>query len=489
MKKRIWNEGLNQIDFDLVEEFVQKSEQIEKQKRSNGIWLRLSALAACIALIVSAFFVVPMLWQGPTELVNPDPFDVSNRPAIPILKVLPPSSSPMYYGSEGSVDSVGGVNNLIRIVGMSVTATWVETLPDTYTFFDDWEQSEFRLIKMKTVTTLKGSKMVDEFYYIIPVDYMTDFSVFDKFVIEDMSQLGYEYSILYNKTQDCAEHIDLVLFGYRFSGADYMGSQMMVFDSNGNFDERLWTSTDEWKSSTEYALKENTIETIEQAEEAARPTKPDVNAETPYVHSLKSLTGEAVDVLLQISSLENGVYVPLHYNKLSQDPEVQLRAVRYISGFPTNETICIDSEYYSYPGSISFTKAHFTEDDLNALPDLKSAVAAVSDSFYAGEIPPPHIQNYEQLYLNSHGIFGWYAKTDNGIVGIIRITWNYREKIGSGDRSLDDMYYVIEYGSNECKPINRNDLLERIGDYETTYIYTGEYDETGKTPLMLNICL
>ena len=45
---------------------------------------------------------------------------------------------------------------------------------------------------------------------------------------------------------------------------------------------------------------------------------------------------------------------------------------------------------------------------------------------------------------------------------------------------MDDAYYIIEYGSDVCKPIERDALLEKIGEYEKTYIYRGKYDGNGK---------
>ena len=77
-----------------------------------------------------------------------------------------------------------------------------------------------------------------------------------------------------------------------------------------------------------------------------------------------------------------------------------------------------------------------------------------------------------------HGIFGWYAKTEEGIIGIIRVTWCYRSNYY--DLYYDDAYYIIEYGSNEYKPIDRDSLLKKFGKYESTFIYTGAYDALGK---------
>ncbi len=79
-----------------------------------------------------------------------------------------PSDGPKYYGSEFSVGSTSSSSGDPNTSGISVIARLKETLPDTYTFFDDWSQNEFRLLKMETVTLLNGIEMTDEFYYIDP---------------------------------------------------------------------------------------------------------------------------------------------------------------------------------------------------------------------------------------------------------------------------------------------------------------------------------
>jgi hypothetical protein len=40
---------------------------------------------------------------------------------------------------------------------------------------------------------------------------------------------------------------------------------------------------------------------------------------------------------------------------------------------------------------------------------------------------------------------------------------------------------VIEYGSSVCREIDRDSLLSLLGDYESTYIYSGEYKNYGKS--------
>ena len=184
MKKKEWNEGMNYIAPDLIEQYVVQKEQLKRKKQQKQTWMRIGALAACFALIVGALAIVPRLREN--EDVLPD-----NRLCIPIVNMKAPSLFPKYYGSESSVEGSDGIHGGIDTSGISVTAELIEMLPDTYTFFDDWNQTEYRLLHMKTVKLLKGTEMTEDFYYVIPVDYVMDFSLFDRFAILDMAQGGY----------------------------------------------------------------------------------------------------------------------------------------------------------------------------------------------------------------------------------------------------------------------------------------------------------
>lgn len=317
--------------------------------------------------------------------------------------------------------------------------------------------------------------MVEEFYYLIPVEFSTDFSIFDSFVINNMAQFSYEQTVMYNKTQGKAEQLNLVVFGYRVYGYTLMGENFMAFDANGRFDERLWTSNAAWIAATDRAFR---VDTITQAE---RNIQDDEWRQDLCVHLLKDISGEAEKVLNQIKIFDNGVYVPrFTTNILGYSPEVQFHATKYIHGFATNEKVSVwckewtggDQDTYAY------TKARFSEEDMNRLPDLLSAFESVKEALNRGSVTPPHFNTQEKLRNTTSGVFGWYAKTENGVIGIVRVTWCfYTEKYRD---YYDDAYYIIEYGSNECKAIDRYALLELLGEYEATYIYTGEYNEYGK---------
>lgn len=58
MKKEVWNEGMNHIDSDIVEEYVIQKEKFgEKKKRKRG-WLQWSLTAACLCLAAILVFAV-----------------------------------------------------------------------------------------------------------------------------------------------------------------------------------------------------------------------------------------------------------------------------------------------------------------------------------------------------------------------------------------------------------------------------------------------
>ena len=399
----------------------------------------------------------------------------ADRPDIPIVNVQAPSSAPKYEGEEYSIGAPSSSGSAdMNPTGISVTAQFIEMHSDTYTFFDDWRQYEYCILKMRTVKLLKGTEMTEEFYYLVPVAYVTDFSLFDSFVIRDMAQFGYDYSIMYNKTQGVAEQLYLPLFGYRVYGYHLMGENFIAYDADGNFDARLWNANEAWIEDTDRA---SIIDTIAQAEAKIQQE----NNSYLYVHLLNDISGEAAKVLEAIKSFENGMFVPaFSSNKLFLSPEVQFHAVKYINGFATNETVSVRDKDWTggEEDTYAFSTARFDEEDMGRLPDLHSAFESVKEALNSGLITPPHFNNQEKLRRTTTGVFGWYAKTENGVVGIVRVTWRFysEEYIDY----YDDAYYIIEYGSDTCKSIDRDALRELFGDYETRYIYDGEYNEYGK---------
>lgn len=52
MNEQQWNEALNEIDEELVENYVQQKEGYARKKNRRKIWRRVGATAACLCLVL-----------------------------------------------------------------------------------------------------------------------------------------------------------------------------------------------------------------------------------------------------------------------------------------------------------------------------------------------------------------------------------------------------------------------------------------------------
>lgn len=469
MKSKNILDALNGIDYDLVEDAR------EKKGTKRSVWIRWIAAAACMCVIAGCAWVFPGLREGQeSTATNVSGTESKDDGRLPIEGVQVSDNAPLFYGTEGSIG--GSPSAEVDTSGISVTMKAVEMLPDSYTFYGGWRQNKFRLLRTELISMLKGKRMVEDFYLMIPEGYETDYTVYDVLFAEDLLQITYEISVLYNATQNCAEQINLPVFSW-------IHTSLMAFDEEGRFDLSLWHSTERWKKAT--ASSEKCMEdgfNLSMAEERARN---ETYGADNCVTLLSDLSEETASVADRILNPENGIYAYyINYGLYGAGPTVQLTCRRYINGFATNEYVSIWGGYKfgGYEDGertnseiVKYSKASFTDEDLERLPNLSGTMQTVKEAFDAGQITPPHIQGYEDMEQESYGIFGWYAKTAEGVVGIVRVTFCYDLWY------YDDAYYVIEYGAEECAPIARDDLLTLLGEYETTFVYDGEYDENGKT--------
>lgn len=121
MKKSEWNEALNYIDDDIVANFVAKKEMLQKKKRTKKIWIRVCAIAACLAIIITAVFAVLMLvkrdgalfWDslqinGSDSATLPPSFDgVYGQPPNNDCPGVPTDTDE--YGNDGSFNEYGSI--------------------------------------------------------------------------------------------------------------------------------------------------------------------------------------------------------------------------------------------------------------------------------------------------------------------------------------------------------------------------------------------
>lgn len=465
MKSEKLLDAIGMVGDDLIAE--------AKQKHKTAVyWKRVVAAAACLALVIG--LVIAML---------PKEDDI-----IPIT--LRVEAGAPGYGFAGDYQNMQNADAPVTYLtnGVAVTVKAVETLRDTYCFYDDPLQNRWRLVKMKTLQTLHGSNMPNEFYFLLPEAYMTDLTIYDALIIKDLAQYGYENTILYNTSLATAEVCDYTLFGaYSFSKTPNLSYLFIAACSDGVFDESLWTITPAWEKDTYYYRSdlddpdENSLAqrgwTQEKIENAVIQQCSKQSPEQEIVVSLSSLQSDAAkEALAYTMPFVNGIFVPeiSMWTLLTHSHKVQVTYRRYLNGYPTNETVRLSGE------KVYASDAQFTETDMQTLPDLASALHAIGQAFDADKIAPPHIRDWADRELMEYAIFGWYAKTSTGIYGIIRIDWRYKGEHFYG--LLDDKYYIITPGSDYVESIDPDILLE-ILDQGNEYVYKSDYDENGKTDI------
>ena len=76
MKENEFLDGVSNIEADVVERFVLIDDKLQNntnKSKSKGLWLRIGAVAACLALILGAVIVAPMLWDDSPDVTTEAP--------------------------------------------------------------------------------------------------------------------------------------------------------------------------------------------------------------------------------------------------------------------------------------------------------------------------------------------------------------------------------------------------------------------------------
>ena len=454
MKSEKLLDSIGNIDDDLIAE----AQEIKPHRNWK---YRIAAAAAIVILLCSV--ITPLANHTPILPTDTSPTDSPVH--IPGISINDFEQG--FVGNPSSVENAATINGSRALGYICVTAKAVETLPDTYHMIGN-NQLTFRLVRMEILQTLCGECAVDCFYFILPEPYMTDLTKYDALVLECVMQFGYEQHVLYNDTAKQLQAMDHVILGC-FPG---MGGSSITAFSDGEFDVSLWTSTDYW---TEHTFQFTTApygQSLDDYERFVRETysNPWNGTIQPCIEANSQTVSEALNY---VRPFHNGIYIP----KLDMyDSFTEYR--RYVNGYPTSEAIIIGPNY-SY-----CSKYHFSTDDLNALPNLASGLKTVGEAYDAGKIPPPHLKDWENMHLVEYVIFGWYAKTDSGIYGVIRVSWVFDDTTDSLRIKdyYDDQYFIVEIGSDTCQPIEPDALIRLLGESMDFVLGTNGYSDNGRNP-------
>ena len=467
-------DAITEVDDDLIAQ----ADSIRPKRR----WPVLVAAAAALAVLISAFAV---------------PSDSRTKPYIDtyVNNFITTPASPYEQGYVGNPYLEKMPSNLsLNTLGpnrMKMTVRAVEIMPDTYRMVGA-QQGGFHLVRMEMIHQLNTECSERYFYWTMTASEAVDLTKYDALVIEGAFQHGYTGHVLYNVTQECLTAIDLPL----------IGSGSMFAFTDGEFDPSLWTTAEtmQFYSETSHYGKYPICETPTLSEFEEYICYGNVGKITETIYSTIQPTDQKSAAALEyVRPFENGIFIPsVNTDVVYYNPQ-ELLFRRYVNGYPTNEAIRIRQVIVpSNPATPTtferITQVNvkeygqkFTEEDIQNLPDLTAALEKVSQDFDAKLITPGHIIGWEEMKYISHSIFAWYDKTDDGVYGVIRVSWCYHGRIYDGSREdgrfvvcRDDQYFLVQPDTNALRPIEHEELTQMGGG--AYHFMPGQYgyDEYGR---------
>lgn len=483
MTSQEWNEGLNQLDSDLIQDYILQKDEVVQRKKAKHFWLRLGAAAACLALIVGVILLFP----------------TSQQPDLPPQITAPIPSTPIIFGTDNSLSGsnlefvVGSTTQLsgeslgedsppqfeFEITDFIVKARVVANYPDTYYRLNvrpDYKPTAYRLIQMEVLDAIQGQNLPQYFLYLLPESLYVDMSQYDTLLIS-MIQTGTENHVLKNGTQNRMEALSLPVF-IDNSGQPELGNIIAFRD--GVFDEGLW-QTESWIYGYQFAryylenpkhgnlvvkrggTEEDAIAEINRRIEARKQQMGEAYKE-PSPVTLSFTAQAAKDAIAFVRPFENGVFCQMYS---SYDNRLIYR--RYINGCETEETITIDLA----TEEVTYSQVCYTAEDVAKLENIALHLADKAAEYAQTTPTPPHT-NPEGKKLLCLNLYAWYAKVDGRLYGVIKTAWRYSESEDWYIQYYDDSYTLYDMTEGTAQVISRDDLVALIG---TRNVYIGQYHQ------------
>lgn len=472
MRKKEWNEGLDRIAPDLVEEYVLQKDGLLYNKRTRAVWIRFAAIAACLALIIGAIIIIPTLRQDGTGAdTSTSTHGISYTPIIFDATASPEqlSGSDLVF-AEGSSSLMSSASAdppgfEFDTGGFSVKARVVKSYPDRYYKLDvsrEHKPVEYRLIEMETLEVIHGDKVPQYFLYLIDAYTFVDMSVYDSLLIS-MSQLGTERYVLKNGTQNRMECLELPIF------TDYQGNPELgniIAFSDGVFDESLWQN-ENWLYGYQFAklylddpqgsdlvVKRGDSESDVIGE--IRERIEDWHMKFCQSHSVITLdfkTQAARDAAAYVEPFRQGVFS----QSISGNRD-RLVFTRYINGCPTEETVSINI----LTEEVTYSDIAYTKEDMSRMENIGAHLSKMADE-YADKLPdPPHVDPKGKELLSLH-LCAWYAKADGKLYGVVKTGWRYMDEGNYFVQYYDESYILYDMSESTGRVVSREELVGLLG--------------------------
>lgn len=200
MKKSEWNEGLNHLDNDIVENHLEQKDILNHKKKLKGFWLRVGAVAACLAIIVSAVAVAPKLLNGGFQ--NPDPQTLTE---VPILEDGHYSAKfiASIFNARNAEAMGGATNAYTKVYAPNEKYLYINEIPDSEyldlykynTFEKDLNKKELKDFTNGILPKVSEAIGIDTPKYSITESYSSD-NLYARF---DFSDYNHPYSLISNQ--------------------------------------------------------------------------------------------------------------------------------------------------------------------------------------------------------------------------------------------------------------------------------------------------
>ena len=444
--------AMGQLDDDIVE----RNAQPPKRKLHTR---RIFTLAACIALLLCAGILLQSLLPGLPEI----PKELLQNANLSPEK----ADGPPYSGTLGSLDDLtANAPPLPRFSYESfvVVGKVTEVLPDTYYRMESRvtaTPTAFRLLWLQIREVVSGTGVPEEILYLIPEYLVANIDSYDTLLIA-MSQYGLDETVLWNGSAGEAERFDLLFCDYR--NEPHLGNIIAFTDSI--FDESLWQNKS-WGFGYQFMrhmlddpeeynlLMVRRGSRLSEVLQGIRKQLQSEQIDSPTVQRYSFKSDEVNALLEKLRSFENGLFVPV------MAYEWTLCYQRFIFGCPTNETVTIDVK----TEQITYSDFRFTEEDLESIVNLPQYIKENQPAAEDAIPQPPHF-SFEGMEKWTFGRCGWYEKNENGVFGIVKTVWLYRDPQAEYSWHFDESFLYFD--------MKRNTMEQRNREYYNDYYKYGD---------------
>ncbi|MBO5221148.1 MAG: hypothetical protein J6C26_02430 [Clostridia bacterium] len=494
MKRERFFELMNQLDDDLL---LRADELEAKPVRKKNFYIVWGAVAACLCILaLSSALILPGNSPQPPVDSSPTTSVIVNHTPVPLdhsaaFGQLSGSSLAYVKGSSTSLSSTSSSPPLYRFnsANFVVRVKAVDALPDEYYELDvssEKSPTAYRLVVCDVLEVIHGELEISQFLFQISSYLYVDFTQYDSLIIS-LSHVGVsDYYVLRNKVQNRMESFSLPVFS---SHNPQLGN--VIAFSDGVLDETFWQNKgwrggdflsrglkDMWNGDLVAYRGCSETETVEILQRciATRIATTGEAYVPPVFLSADFEDEDARAALAYVKPFDNGVFS--QSRRVNPKGNTELVFCRYANGCQTEETVIIDL----VTEEVTYSEVRYTEEDFSSMEDLGFHIAKAADQ-YRQQIPTPPRVDPEGKNLRTLCLYGWYAKVDGKVYGVIKTVWVYEVFSDGGmtaTRWYDDTYVLYDGAEGTATFIVREDLIALIGNRN---IYRGEYNAAKLIPM------